>query len=55
MIARIAGDYHCLGDYHLGTTARLLSVVDLVALGREAVGGAEVCSHRAHHDAVLQP
>jgi hypothetical protein len=55
MIARIAGDHHCLGDDHRGTTARPLGVVALVALGRETVGGAEVCPHRAHDDAILQP
>jgi len=54
MIARIAGDHDCLGDDHRGATARPLGVADLVALGRETVGGAEVCPHRAHHDAILQ-
>jgi hypothetical protein len=43
MIARIAGDHHCLGDDHRGTTARPLGVADLVALGRKTAGGAEVC------------
>ena len=37
MIARIAGDHHGLGDDHRGAAARPLGIVDLVALGREAV------------------
>jgi hypothetical protein len=55
MITRAARHHHGLGDDHRDATACPLGVVDLVALGRETVGGPEICPHRSHHDAVLQP
>ena len=43
---------------HGDTVVRFTGTVRIATqsgLGRETVGGAEVCPHRAHHDAVLQP
>jgi hypothetical protein len=54
VIARARRDHHGLGDDHCGPAPRALAVIELVALGGEAVGGAEVGPHRAHDDAVAQ-